>query len=265
MGDDDRRGHRGVVDAAPPEAPPGRRLAAGLRQAKQSAGRSYADLECRTPYSRSSLERYINGKLFPTRDAVRAIAEACEVDPLPLLRLWEECQPPQALPAASQPTETPVAPRLTGPWAWLAVLVVVIVVVGSAVVVIWSRDAGKGPPPSVPPGVAHGEPGDWSREISTRTTDAAVGSGWLAVTLRWRGNGPYDGEISGSLYQRGGGGSCAVAYAGYDGMTTMIGQTCGEGTSVTVADSFQRIQHAVVRVCLRSATTKQDVFCGAWS
>lgn len=60
-----------------------------LRRAKRASGMSYARLEARTPYSRASLERYVNGKLFPSRDAVLAIAQACGADPELLVRLWD--------------------------------------------------------------------------------------------------------------------------------------------------------------------------------
>lgn len=65
------------------------RLVGELRRVKQTSGLSYARLQAHTPYSRSSLERYINGKLFPTRQAVREIARACSADPEELLRIWD--------------------------------------------------------------------------------------------------------------------------------------------------------------------------------
>lgn len=97
----------------------GRRLAAELRRIKQASGLSFARLEARTNYSRASLERYVNGKLFPSRDAVEDIAQACGADPRPLLELWDDAleagaQPPpddKASPAeAAKPPETAASP-----------------------------------------------------------------------------------------------------------------------------------------------------------
>ncbi|MDT0546618.1 MULTISPECIES: helix-turn-helix transcriptional regulator [Streptomyces] len=76
----------------------GRRLATELRRIKMASGLSFARLEARTNYSRASLERYVNGKLFPSRDAVEDIAQACGADTKPLLELWDD-----ALEAGVQP------------------------------------------------------------------------------------------------------------------------------------------------------------------
>ncbi|NUS87564.1 MAG: helix-turn-helix domain-containing protein [Streptomyces sp.] len=87
----------------------GRRLAAELRRIKQASGLSFARLEARTNYSRASLERYVNGKLFPSRDAVEDIAQACGADPRPLLELWDD-----ALEAGAQPPPDMAAPAEAG-------------------------------------------------------------------------------------------------------------------------------------------------------
>ncbi|WP_374212157.1 helix-turn-helix domain-containing protein [Streptomyces sp. PSAA01] len=71
-------------------SPAGRQLAAELRRIKQTSGLSFARLESRTHYSKASLERYVNGKLFPGRDAVEDIAQACGADPGPLLKFWDD-------------------------------------------------------------------------------------------------------------------------------------------------------------------------------
>ncbi|WP_189060444.1 helix-turn-helix domain-containing protein [Longimycelium tulufanense] len=65
-----------------------------LQKLKREAGLSYAQMEARlrakgTPYSDSSLERYINGKVLPPRGAVKAIGELCGGDSIRLLGLWE--------------------------------------------------------------------------------------------------------------------------------------------------------------------------------
>lgn len=78
-----------IVAAAALESIAGKTLVDELRNVKLAAGLSFARLESFTPYSRASLERYINGKLFPSRDAVIAIAKVCKADASRLVRLWE--------------------------------------------------------------------------------------------------------------------------------------------------------------------------------
>ena len=48
-------------------------LVAELRALKDGAGLSLADLARRTPYSKSSWERYLNGKTLPPQHAVAAL------------------------------------------------------------------------------------------------------------------------------------------------------------------------------------------------
>lgn len=78
----------------------GRELVTELRYAKQVAGLSFARLESLTPYSRASLERYVNGKLFPSRHAVAAITQVCQGDTLKLVALWETAVRAGRAPAA---------------------------------------------------------------------------------------------------------------------------------------------------------------------
>lgn len=102
------QGSADAPERAPREAavalasPAGRQLAAELRRIKQQSGLSFARLEARTNYSRASLERYVNGKLFPSRNAVEDIAQACGTDPGPLLELWDD-----ALETGLRPQQTP--------------------------------------------------------------------------------------------------------------------------------------------------------------
>lgn len=79
----------GAAGQAALESAAGRELITELRYAKQAAGLSFARLESLTPYSRASLERYVNGKLFPSRHTVAAIAQVCQSDTLKLVALWE--------------------------------------------------------------------------------------------------------------------------------------------------------------------------------
>lgn len=82
----------------------GQALVAELRRAKDVSGLSYTQLQALTPYSRSALERYINGKMFPPRLAVQGIARACAADPESLLQLWDLTTDAPAEEYASQKT-----------------------------------------------------------------------------------------------------------------------------------------------------------------
>ncbi|MDX3228318.1 helix-turn-helix transcriptional regulator [Streptomyces sp. ME19-01-6] len=96
----------------------GRRLAAELRRIKQASGLSFARLEARTHYSRASLERYVNGKLFPSRDAVEDVAQACGADTRLLLKLWDDAleagaQPPPDTASGTAPPDMAPSPETT--------------------------------------------------------------------------------------------------------------------------------------------------------
>ncbi|MGW1195691.1 helix-turn-helix domain-containing protein [Streptomyces sp. NPDC002536] len=66
-----------------------RQLVVQLRRLKDRSGLSLAALAAKTSYSRSSWERYLNGRQFPPRDAVEELARVCAVDPARLLVLHE--------------------------------------------------------------------------------------------------------------------------------------------------------------------------------
>lgn len=65
------------------------RLAAALRELRESTGLSLAALAARTPYSKSSWERYLNGKKPVPRQAVEALCAMAGEPPGRLLALWE--------------------------------------------------------------------------------------------------------------------------------------------------------------------------------
>ncbi|MGY5124754.1 helix-turn-helix domain-containing protein [Streptomyces nigrescens] len=65
------------------------RLAAGLRELRTRTGLSLAALAARTSYSKSSWERYLNGKKLPPRDAVEALCRLAEEPAGRLVALWE--------------------------------------------------------------------------------------------------------------------------------------------------------------------------------
>ncbi|MFI5523109.1 helix-turn-helix domain-containing protein [Streptomyces platensis] len=67
----------------------GSRLAAGLRELRARTGLSLAALAARTPYSKSSWERYLNGKKLPPREAVEALCRLAGEPAGRLVALWE--------------------------------------------------------------------------------------------------------------------------------------------------------------------------------
>ncbi|MDX2760278.1 DUF2690 domain-containing protein [Streptomyces europaeiscabiei] len=71
-----------------PTAPEVRHLLERLREAKDGTRLSFAALAARTSYSKSSWERYLNGKTLPPRDAVEALAKLSGADPARMLALW---------------------------------------------------------------------------------------------------------------------------------------------------------------------------------
>ena len=66
-----------------------RHLVAELRALKDRAGLSLAALARRTPHSKSSWERYLNGKALPPQHAVAALGKLADSDPARLVALWE--------------------------------------------------------------------------------------------------------------------------------------------------------------------------------
>ncbi|MEV4434692.1 helix-turn-helix domain-containing protein [Streptomyces sp. NPDC049585] len=66
-----------------------RQLLVRLRRLKDRSGLSLAALAAKTSYSRSSWERYLNGRQLPPREAVEELARACGTDPTRLLVLHE--------------------------------------------------------------------------------------------------------------------------------------------------------------------------------
>ncbi|MDG4865526.1 helix-turn-helix transcriptional regulator, partial [Streptomyces sp. T-3] len=66
-----------------------RQLAAGLRVLRGRTGVSLAVLAARTPYSKSSWERYLNAKKPAPRQAVVALCTLAGEPAARLLALWE--------------------------------------------------------------------------------------------------------------------------------------------------------------------------------
>ncbi|MEV6352895.1 helix-turn-helix domain-containing protein [Streptomyces hydrogenans] len=68
------------------------RVLAGMRRIKEEFGLSYGRLAEKTHYSRSSWERFLNGKQWPSRAAIQQLADVVGQDPAPLIALWEHAE-----------------------------------------------------------------------------------------------------------------------------------------------------------------------------
>ncbi|MEU6578062.1 helix-turn-helix domain-containing protein [Streptomyces sp. NPDC046805] len=66
-----------------------RQLVVQLRRVKDHSGLSTQALAARTGYSRSSWDRYLNGRAVPPQQAVAELARTCGIDPARLLALHE--------------------------------------------------------------------------------------------------------------------------------------------------------------------------------
>ncbi|MFM9700209.1 helix-turn-helix domain-containing protein [Streptomyces europaeiscabiei] len=127
------------------------RLTVALRELRARTGLSLAALSERTSYSKSSWERYLNGKSLPPRQAV---ADLCRIANEPggrLLALWEIAESDwsgrAAVPAPAadeprpQPQEPPQPPETRRPRGWRGRLMVVLasayaVIVGGVALVL---------------------------------------------------------------------------------------------------------------------------------
>ncbi|GAB2894851.1 hypothetical protein GCM10027074_73290 [Streptomyces deserti] len=92
----------------PPTPSPGRaRLAAALRELKGRTGLSMAGLAAKTTFSKSSWERYLNGKTLPPREAVQDLCRLAGEPEGRCLALWEiaesECSGRAAEATPAQP------------------------------------------------------------------------------------------------------------------------------------------------------------------
>ncbi|WP_409464977.1 helix-turn-helix domain-containing protein [Amycolatopsis sp. GA6-003] len=256
------RRRRGAAGAK--RSPAFERLAAELRRVKQAAGLSYAELQSRTPYSRSSLERYINGKALPPKEAVRAIAEACGSDPRRLAELWDQAD--QARAAGTRRRRRWACWRMAAAVAAGAALTFALSVVPR---LFGSDPAAPGTATPAPTGypTTRLPESTWSRTAGAETSDTGPHRGVLSATIEWTGpsTGPYRGRITGSVRNQGAVGFCAIADAWYDGATSPIGQACGPGAVGAVASGFERTQRALVRVCLRHVSTNAVRRCSDWA
>lgn len=87
-----------------------RNLIIQMRRVKDRSGLSLSSLQSKTGYSRSSWERYLNGKALAPRQAIESLARAGGVDPARLLVLhevaqegWQQETGPAQVPDAAKP------------------------------------------------------------------------------------------------------------------------------------------------------------------
>ncbi|MFI8193065.1 DUF2690 domain-containing protein [Streptomyces sp. NPDC085946] len=91
----------------PPPAPGRARLTGALRELRARTGLSMAGLAAKTTYSKSSWERYLNGRTLPPREAVRELCRLAGEDGGRCLALWEIAESECSGRAAQEPrTET---------------------------------------------------------------------------------------------------------------------------------------------------------------
>ncbi|MGH3794058.1 MAG: helix-turn-helix domain-containing protein [Pseudonocardiaceae bacterium] len=158
----DPRELRAISAAAGGESGPRKELAAELRHLKESSALSFARLGSKTHTSKSSMERYLNGKLMPPRQIVAAISDTCGGDTDRLLKLWDRAagfddpgragpggaDPRRAGPGGAGPVRAGPAPTMT--WRrphvlTVAALAFVVVVGGALSIILWSRQSTAAP------------------------------------------------------------------------------------------------------------------------
>jgi hypothetical protein len=102
--------------SAPSPSPELARLTAALRQLRQRTGLSLAALAQRTTYSKSSWERYLNGKTLPPRRAVEDLCLLAREPAGRCLALWEIAESEWSRRSAAPPaTPAPAPPDATAP------------------------------------------------------------------------------------------------------------------------------------------------------
>ncbi|MFD3306915.1 DUF2690 domain-containing protein [Streptomyces sp. NPDC058694] len=93
---------------SPSPSPERARLAAALRDLRTRTGLSMVGLAERTAFSKSSWERYLNGKSVPPRDAVRELCRLASEPEGRCLALWEIAESEWSGRAAqARPSDTP--------------------------------------------------------------------------------------------------------------------------------------------------------------
>lgn len=124
------------------------RLAAELRELRARTGLSMAALAGRTTYSKSSWERYLNGKALPPRQAVQDLCRIAHEPEGRFLALWEIAEAEWS--GRAKDPRTPVGrPRRRAPL--MAMAAVVLAGAVTATVLLLSGDGGGEPAASPSP------------------------------------------------------------------------------------------------------------------
>ncbi|MEV0369939.1 helix-turn-helix domain-containing protein [Streptomyces sp. NPDC050636] len=126
-------------------------LVVHLRRLKDHSGLSLASLAVKTSYSKSSWERYLNGRQLPPRGAVEALARVCGADPTRLLALhevaaqaWGAERPQQREEAVDAAPADGRRGVRAGPMVLGALAVLVVACTALLVVRPWQDDTGSG-------------------------------------------------------------------------------------------------------------------------
>ena len=138
-------------------APEWAALVDGLRGVRARTGLSLAALGERTPYSKSSWERYLNGKKPVPRTAVENLCQLAGEPAGRLLALWEladaqwsgravhvhHTPQDEGDPGDGRPTVVDTTARLGHPWP-LALSAAAVLLSAAALTTLWVGDAGGG-------------------------------------------------------------------------------------------------------------------------
>ncbi|MDO0930782.1 DUF2690 domain-containing protein [Streptomyces sp. DG2A-72] len=148
-----------------PPSPERARLAAALRDLKTRTGLSLAGLAARTSFSKSSWERYLNGRTLPPCPAVRELCHLAGEPEGRCLALWEIAESPAPEPGPSPgPGPGPVAEEDAGPGrggtavalAWVCAVVVVVGSVAATLLLLPGQSDASRSSTSSPPSTAFG-------------------------------------------------------------------------------------------------------------
>lgn len=157
--------------------PRARQFVVQLRRLKDHSGLGLAALAARTAYSRSSWDRYLNGRALPPPEAVEALARACDTDPARLLaqrevaaEAWRTDGPDAASPGVREEVVDAGGGRdahARRRVPWLAVVLssvttALVILAVLALVAPWDDDGGSGEKAEKPfTGTAHPRYGEF--------------------------------------------------------------------------------------------------------
>ncbi|MFJ7159322.1 helix-turn-helix domain-containing protein [Streptomyces sp. NPDC101118] len=122
------------------------RLVREMRRMKESAGLSYEKLAALTHYSRSSWERFLNGKKPVTRQVVEQLVTALGDEPNQLLDLWARARL-EAGDTARPAADRPAVPAGTAPAPVRELLAATAFLAGVAVGALLVRAGRRGTAP----------------------------------------------------------------------------------------------------------------------